>query len=140
MSVNGPEDLGGAIPAGAAMAVWGDFEVEVFAVLEDGQMWNRYWDGSDWHVWEPMGSPAKGRFVGRPAAAARDADRIDVFGIDDQGAVHHRFWDGSAWVPWQQVTGAPAGATDVSCAWGSDGLHLGVVADGSLWHLRIIIP
>lgn len=114
--------------------MWGSFEVEVFAVHEDGQIWNRYWDGSDWHVWEPMGSPEGRRFGGRPAASARDADRIDVFGIDDRGTVHHRFWDGTAWVPWHAVTGVPEDATDASCAWGSDGLHLGVVAGGSLWH------
>ena len=123
--------LDGEINSGVASATWGSFEVEVFAIQRDGQLWNRYWDGESWHPWEPMG----GEFEGTPAAAARDADRIDVFAVSKQGDVHHRLWDGTEWIAWHQVQGAPSPAKGISCSWGADGLHLSVVArDGALWH------
>jgi hypothetical protein len=122
--------LGGALLEGAAVASWGTFESEVFAVHEDGQVWNRYWDGKAWHQWEPMG----GTFVGTPAAAARDADRIDVFAIGSDGALRRRWWDGKEWVPWRAVEGAPRGARAVSCTWIGGELRVFLRdASGALW-------
>src|SRR5207249_4059351 len=78
--------LGGALRTGAAAAAWGDAgETEVFAVHDDGQVWDRYWDGKTWHAWESLG----GAFIGQPAGAARGADRIDVFAISIDGALRH---------------------------------------------------
>jgi sialidase-1 len=106
--------LGGALRNGAAAAAWGDAgETEVFALHEDGQLWDRYWDGTSWHAWESLG----GAFVGQPAAAARDADRIDVFAIGGDGVLRHRWWDGKRWVEWRDVEGAPRGCKAVSCVW-----------------------
>lgn len=122
--------LGGAV-AGAAVTSWGTFESEIFAVHDDGQVWNRYWDGSSWHPWEPMG----GEFEGTPAASARDADRIDVLAIGRDGAVRRRWWDGSAWVPWRDVDGAPRAALAVSCSWVGGELRVFVVApDRAVWY------
>ena len=75
--------LGGALRTGVAAAAWGAAgETEVFALHEDGQVWDRYWDGKSWHPWETLG----GAFAGHPAAAARDADRF-LWGTD--GALHY---------------------------------------------------
>ena len=122
--------LGGALRTGAAAAAWGDSgETEVFAVHEDGQVWDRYWDGKSWHPWESLG----GAFSGHPAAAARDADRIDVFAIGMNGVLRHRWWDGTHWVEWQDVAGAPAGGRAVACAWSGDRLDVFLWgADGGL--------
>lgn len=122
--------LGGALVEGAAVASWGTFESEVFAVLDDGQVWNRYWDGSSWHDWEPMG----GAFAGTPAAAARDADRIDVFAVGRDGILRQRWWDGTKWVPWRAVEGAPEAPRAIACTWVGGELRL-FARDrgGALW-------
>lgn len=122
--------LGGTLAGGAAVASWGTFESEIFAVHDDGQVWNRYWDGASWHDWKPMG----GSFSGTPAAAARDAARIDVLAIGSDGAVAHRWWDGTAWVPWRALAGAPGGALAVSCSWVGHELRIFVVdRDRAVW-------
>jgi len=105
--------LGGTLASGAAAASWGGDETEVFAVHDDGQIWNRYWDGARWHGWESLG----GQFRGQPAAAARDAERIDIFAVGTDGVLRHRWWNAREWVPWQEVAGAPRNATAVACTW-----------------------
>ena len=122
--------LGGALRTGADAAAWGAAgETEVFAAHEDGQVWDRYWDGTSWHAWESLG----GAFSGQPAAAARDAERIDVFAIGIDGVLRHRWWDGTRWVEWRDVAGAPRGGRSISCVW--SGTRLDVFlwgADGGL--------
>jgi hypothetical protein len=128
------QSLGGNLRSNAAAASWGDFEVEVFAIHTDGQLWNRYWDGESWHQWEPMG----GDFVGQPAASARDADRIDVLAIDNSGVVQHRYWNGKEWVPWHEVEGSPRNAKGVTCAWSGPRLDVFVrSSDDDLWYRAI---
>ncbi|HEX4743238.1 MAG TPA: hypothetical protein VFW12_01050 [Candidatus Limnocylindria bacterium] len=127
-AVRGP--LGGPVAAGVAVASWGTFESEVFAVLEDGQVWNRYWDGASWHDWKPMG----GTFTGTPAASARDADRIDVLAIGVDGVLRHRWWDGAVWVPWRELEGASSDAATVSCSWVGGELRIFIVdAAAMVW-------
>ena len=123
-------NLGGALRSGAAAAAWGDRgETEIFAIREDGGLWNRYWDTQSWHEWEPMG----GSFAGQPAAAARDADRIDVFAIGADGVLRRRWWDGTRWVQWRAVEDAPRGARTVACAWSGGRLDVFVwTREGSI--------
>jgi sialidase-1 len=123
--------LGGVLERGAAVASWGDGgECELFAIHDDGELRDRYWDGTRWHDWESLG----GAFKGQPAAAARDADRIDVFAFDRESRLAHRWWDGKQWVPWELVDGAPAGDS-VSCAWSGTRLDVFVTRDGgALWY------
>jgi hypothetical protein len=122
--------LGGALRTGAAAAAWGSAgETEVFALHEDGQVWDRYWDGKSWHEWESLG----GAFNGQPAAAARGADRIDVFAIGTDGVLRHRWWDGTRWVEWHEIAGAPRGGRAVSCVWSGSRLDVFVWGvDGGL--------
>ena len=122
--------LGGALRSGAAAASWGDEgEIEVFAIQNDGQLWNRYWDGTRWHDWEPMG----GDFVGQPAASARGADRIDVFAIGRDGILRHRSWDGLMWSEWAFLDSAPSNPHAVTCAWNAGRLDVFLWAqEGSL--------
>ena len=44
-------------------------QLQVFAIFDDGQLWNRYWDGTSWHGWESLGGEltgtARGLVVGR---------------------------------------------------------------------------
>ncbi|MBI2774133.1 MAG: hypothetical protein HYX56_06545 [Chloroflexi bacterium] len=91
------QNLGGALASGPAAAGWGQGETEVWAIHEDGQLYDRYWDGTEWHRWETLDAPSGVRLVGQPAAAARDAARIDVFAAGDDGRLWHRWWDGALW-------------------------------------------
>jgi hypothetical protein len=116
------------------VASWGDGEAEVFAIREDGALWDRYWDGARWHDWESLG----GVFVGHPAACALDADRIDVFAVGTDGVLRHRYWDGSRWVEWTEVSEAPRDANAVACGWSGNRLDLFArVADGELWYCAL---
>lgn len=123
--------LGGALRSGGAAASWGETgETEVFALHEDSQLWDRYWDGQSWHDWKSLG----GAFVGQPAAAARDADRIDVFAIGTDGVLRRRWWDGKRWVEWRAVEDAPRGGQAVSCAWSGGRLDVFLWGDDGALH------
>jgi len=75
--------------------------MEVFAILDDGELWNRYWDGAGWHAWESLGGELE---VGvTPAASSWGADRLDVFARGRDRATWHRWWDGTRWVPWERL-------------------------------------
>ena len=117
--------------SGAAVASWGDGgECELFAIHDDGNIRDRYWDGSRWHDWESLGVG----FAGQPAAAARGADRIDVFAFGADGPLRHRWWDGKRWAEWEIVPDAPRGHA-VSCAWNGDRLDVFVAQYGAaLWY------
>jgi len=46
-----PESLGGTLASPASATAWSPDQLQVFAVFEDGELWNRYWDGVSWHPW-----------------------------------------------------------------------------------------
>lgn len=114
------ESLGGLVVTGAAVASWGTDEVQVFAIRDDGQVWDRFWDGKAWHDWHPHG----GSFAGQLGASARDAGRIDVFAFDSSGLLQHLQWDGERWLPWEEVRDAPSQAKAVACCWSGGRLDL----------------
>jgi hypothetical protein len=77
--------------------------MEVFALFDDGELWDRYWDGAAWHEWESLG----GSLTGQPAASSWGADRLDVWAPGRDGGIWHRFWDGTQWVDWEQLPATP---------------------------------
>jgi hypothetical protein len=94
-----PENLGGRLASVPAVTAWDDEPMEVFAIFDDGQLWDRYWDGTKWHAWESLGGELA---VGStPAAAAAGSDRLEVMAIGRDGQTWQRWWDGTRWVPWQ---------------------------------------
>ncbi len=42
-----PDSLGGVLASPPAVTAWAVDQMEVFAVLADGQLWDRYWDGAE---------------------------------------------------------------------------------------------
>lgn len=90
------EPLGGTLASGVAVTAWGVDEMEIFAIFPDGELWDRYWDGTAWHDWESLG----GELTGEPAASSDGPDRLDVFAPGRDGRLWHRWWDGTRWVPW----------------------------------------
>ena len=114
-----------------AVASWGDGgECELFAIHDDGELRDRYWDGARWHEWESLGAG----LTGQPAAAARGADRIDVLAFGADGRLRRRWWDGTRWVEWKIVPDAPSGDA-VTCTWSGDRLDVFVAKrGGALWY------
>ena len=84
-----------------AVVSWGVGQMEVFAVFPDGQLWDRYWDGSDWHAWESLGGELA--LEATPACSSWGPERLDVFAQGTM-AVWHRWWDGTRWVDWERCT------------------------------------
>ena len=50
-----PESLGGTLASPASATAWSPDQLQVFAVFADGELWNRFWDGTSWHPWESLG-------------------------------------------------------------------------------------
>jgi len=86
------------LASGPAVTAWAVDRMEVFAIFDDGELWDRYWDGESWHAWESLG----GSLTGQPAASSWGPDRLDVFAPGRDGRLWHRYWDGSHWVDWAQ--------------------------------------
>lgn len=83
------------------MTAWAVDQLQVFAVFPDGELWNRYWDGTSWHDWESLGGELDPG--GQAAASSWSADRIDVFAAGHDGRTWHRWWDGAQWVDWERL-------------------------------------
>jgi hypothetical protein len=96
-----PESLDGTLASPPTVTAWAPDRMEVFAVFDDGALWNRYWDGDEWHPWESLGGAlAPGS---TPAASSWGDDRLDVFAVGADGETWHRWWDGSRWVDWERL-------------------------------------
>jgi hypothetical protein len=78
--------LGGTLERGAAVASWGDGgECELFAIHDDGELRDRYWDGKVWVPWEIVGAPR-----GDSASSTWSGDRLDVFVSRGGGPLWYR--------------------------------------------------
>ena len=53
-----PTALGGRLASPPAATAWAVDQLQVFAIFDDGELWNRYWDGTSWHPWESLGGVA----------------------------------------------------------------------------------
>jgi hypothetical protein len=95
------ENLGGTLASGPAVTAWAVDRMEVFAIMDDGELWDRYWDGENWHPWESLGGELDPAVT--PTASTWGPDRLDVFAQGRDGAAWHRWWDGSSWVPWERL-------------------------------------
>jgi hypothetical protein len=93
------EDLGGQLASVPAVTTWAEEPMEVFATFDDGRLWDRYWDGSNWHPWESLDGELQPGST--PAAAAAGPDRLDLIALGRDGRTRRRWWDGRRWVPWQ---------------------------------------
>ena len=83
------------------MTAWGVDQMEVFAVFDDGALWDRYWDGKAGT--RGSRSADRSRSGSTPAASSWGPDRLDVFAAGTDGSTWHRWWDGTRWVEWEQL-------------------------------------
>ncbi len=82
--------------------------INLFVREEDGNLWERFWDGSKW-TWSDTGKSVAGDPVilvrGNVASVDNAAVRINLFVNGSDGRLWERFWDGSKWT-WSD-TGLP---------------------------------
>ena len=80
--------------------------MEVFAVMDDGELWNRYWDHTYWHQWETLG----GELCGAVPVFAQHAlgevaeEGIGVFGSARFGGRWTSYLSASSFVVFLDAT------------------------------------
>lgn len=95
---------GGAIWGPVTAASWGPNRVDLFGTGKNGNVVQRWFDGT-WH-WSDLGKPpasvGEGRIRGSLGAASWGPGRYDVFAIGGHGGIIQLWWDGR-W-HWNQLT------------------------------------
>lgn len=94
-----PESLGGQLASAPAVTAWAPDALEIFAVFDNGALWDRYW--TTWHPWEALGGDLASDAA--PAASSWGPDRLGVFATGRDRLTWHRFWDGTRWVDWERL-------------------------------------
>ena len=89
----------------------------------DQQVWHRWFDGSQWNGWEPLG----GQTNNDPAVASWSPGRLDIYVRNLDGTLGHRFYQGQ-WSPWEWFAGSLTSGPSVTSAFSG---QLDVVAAGA---------
>jgi hypothetical protein len=108
---HGPENLGGALTSGVAVASWGSGHLDVFARGTDNALYHKYWVNGAWSGWESLG----GQITSDPAAVAWPG-HVEVFARGTDYQLYHRWFDSCCgWQQWDpmggQLTSSPAVAS-----------------------------
>jgi hypothetical protein len=105
--------LGGTLTSKPAVAAWSSNRLDVFVRGTDGQLWHKFWNGTGWSLWEPLGGrlyPGTG-----PAVASWGPGRLDVFAEGTDRQLYHRWYTSSGWSAWEPLggvlTSGPAAAS-----------------------------
>jgi hypothetical protein len=115
---------------------------------KNGQLWDKYYDGSNW-FWEPQGVPPGNASVGsRPAAVYQPTQgRLTVFVVGKtDGRLWDKYYNGSSWFWEPQGVPGAAGGVSAPAAYrhptldrtfvfvaGTDGKLYDKYYDGSIW-------
>lgn len=81
--------------AALAATSWADNRLDIYAVGVEFWLYHKYWDGSQWSVWESLGAETMLESV---AASSWSANRLDVVVKADMN-FYYKFFDGEAWRP-----------------------------------------
>lgn len=83
-----------------AACSWGPGRMDVFIRGPRGELLHKYWNGTDWSRYEPLGMPIRRGdqpqgipFTGAVAACTWGENRLDVFGRALDGNLYHAWWD-----------------------------------------------
>ena len=124
--------LGGVLTSKPGVAAWSSNRLDAFVRGTDGQLWHRWWDGTRWNGWEPLGGqlyPGTG-----PAVASWAPGRLDVFVEGTDRQLWHRWWDGTRWSDWEPLGGGLTSGPAAS-SWGPGRLDVIVAGtDHAVWH------
>jgi hypothetical protein len=84
-----------------AAVSWGTNRIDLFVRGTDNQLYHKWWDGSRWAGWEPLG----GILASGPTVTAGAFNRLDVFAKGTDSQLYHKWWDGSRWAGWEPLGG-----------------------------------
>jgi hypothetical protein len=124
--------LGGVLTSKPGVAAWSSNRLDAFVRGADGQLWHRWWDGTTWRGWEPLGGllyPGTG-----PGVAAWGPGRLDVFVTGSDRQLWHKWFDGHNWSGWEPLGGLLL-AGPAAASWANG--RLDVVVEGTdhaVWH------
>lgn len=110
-----------------------------FVIANDGNLWNRRWDGSSW-LWENLGAPASGVAASLGTSVISSGTRPFVFVKGNDNNMYSRSWNGSAWV-WTNH-GTPSGLSISSSLGATCSSNCGIAynfvtaSDGNVWSLE----
>jgi hypothetical protein len=117
---------------GAPAAVsWGPDRIDVFVRGTDGALYQKFWNGTAWSGYVPLG----GVLNASPAACSWAPGRLDVFGRGTDNALHQQTWTGSQWTGWRGLDPTPVTSEPTAVSWGPNRIDVFVRgSDNSLLH------
>ncbi len=80
--------LGGVFDSPPAVAFWDPFDVHIFGLGTDDQMYHRSDFGLAALTWEALG----GVFHSAPVAVSWGSERLDIFGLGTDNQMYHKLW------------------------------------------------
>lgn len=92
---------GGEISSSPAVASWGLDRFDLVARGTDFALYHRFWDGSQWSGWMPLG----GVLTSSPALVTRGVNQLDVFARGADNALWTRSRTVFSWSPWVSLGG-----------------------------------
>ena len=109
------DNLGGVSYQGnkPAAVSWGTNRIDLFVRGTDSQLYHKWWDGSRWAGWEPLG----GVLASGPTVTAWASNRLDVFVQGSDNQLYHKWWDRSHWSGWEPLGGVLASGPGAA-SWG----------------------
>jgi Baseplate J-like protein/Repeat of unknown function (DUF346) len=121
------------IGMGSPSAVsWSANRLDAFALGFDGNLWHRWWDGSNWGGPENLGG---GKLINSPSVASWAANRLDVFAVGSDGDLYHSAWNGSNWSGPENLGGGNLINSPSAVSWAANRLDIFAIgSDGNLYH------
>src|SRR5439155_9816098 len=83
------------------VASWASNRLDVFVRGNNGQLYHKWWNGSQWYPAGGWEGGHGGCLMGGPAAVSRLANRIYVFVRWCGSTLYKRSWDGTQWLSGQ---------------------------------------
>jgi hypothetical protein len=87
----------------------------------DNIPYRAWWDGKQWHNWEPLG-PEKIQYS--PGVAAQGQSRLDVFVHGSDNTLYTKSWNGSAWSGYVQLGQQQIASSPAAVSWGPNRLDV----------------
>lgn len=98
--------FGGDVHIGPRVVSWGDNHMAVFFLDHEGEVNQRYWDGSQWSSeWVTFTNPKEYHFDTLTVSSWGE-NRLDVWAAERTSGLWHLYWDGSHWAEWECLSGS----------------------------------
>jgi hypothetical protein len=119
-----------------AAVSWGPGHIDVFIAADNGHVYDKTFDGSNWSLWQDLGPGPSGQAIlYSPAGASWGPGRIDLFVVGSDQALYHRWYDSGQWSGWEYRGGILTTSPGAS-SWGIGRIDVAARAsDNGLWHM-----